>query len=504
MPKVLNIKDMQNIATHYHGKCLSGEYVENRPLMWMCKKGHTWDSLFSIVKQGGWCPTCMKEEARREEYMNRLKDFVEKKGGKCLTDNYENINTKILFECKNKHTWWSTSPSIIRQNSWCMICRRESEDVKRLEELQKIAAINKGKCLSEKYKNPDSKLKWQCQKDHIFLMTPHIAKAGHWCLECYREEIREKEFKRLQTIAEKKGGKCLSNNYKTEHSRLKWQCKEGHIWYKLACVVKSGSWCKECNRINVCENELKKIQIFAKKKGGVCLSEMYKNSYSKIKWKCDKGHLWAAQPSNVVRVNGTWCPVCSKELADQKQRLNKEEPSVEKYQLIAKKLGGELLSKKYIDSETPLRWKCGKGHIWSKAPQSIRSGVWCPVCSEENRKLKIEDLQDLAAKLEGELLTKEYAFSHIKMEWLCKRGHTWMASANNIKRGGWCPTCNNDKKKSSIEEYQKIAKSHGGLLISKEYINNVTPLEWQCKNNHKWSTTPFIIKQGSWCPFCPK
>lgn len=28
------------------------------------------------------------------------------------------------------------------------------------------------------------------------------------------------------------------------------------------------------------------------------------------------------------------------------------------------------------------------------------------------------------------------------MQWECQKGHKWMNSFNNIKRGSWCSTCN--------------------------------------------------------------
>lgn len=437
----LILNEINNIAAEYGGKCLSTEYIPTKELKWMCSKGHTWDSLYSIVKQGGWCPNCMKEEAIRQKHFDSLKAFVEKLGGKCLSDTYENSEVK---------------------------------------------------------------LKWQCQNGHIFLMTPHIVKQGHWCLECYREEIIKREFTKLQLLAKKKGGKCLSNDYKTDRSRLKWQCKEGHIWYKVVSVVRSGKWCKECKRNDACRQKLKEMKFIAEIKGGLCLSERYENNYTKLIWKCKEGHIWQAVSGNITKKNSTWCPVCSKKLVDEKQKLKRPKPSTEIYQLKAKEFGGILLSEKYIDAETPLKWQCAKGHVWEKSPQSIRSGVWCPLCSEANQKLSIEELQDIATKRNGKLLTKEYIGWAVKMEWQCEKGHIWLANSNQIKSGGWCRKCDIDKRKSSIEDYKKIAESKGGSLISTEYINNITPLEWQCKNGHSWKTKPFTVKQGSWCPVCAK
>ena len=48
-------------------------------------------------------------------------------------------------------------------------------------------------------------------------------------------------------------------------------------------------------------------------------------------------------------------------------------------------------------------------------------------------------------------------------------------------------------------------------LLSKKYVNALTPLEWQCEKGHTWTATPNNIKndsrgrgglKGNWCPDC--
>jgi hypothetical protein len=45
-------------------------------------------------------------------------------------------------------------------------------------------------------------------------------------------------------------------------------------------------------------------------RGGLCLSEQYINSKTKLKWQCSKGHVWEALPTN-VKNKGSWCPICA-------------------------------------------------------------------------------------------------------------------------------------------------------------------------------------------------
>ncbi len=57
-------------------------------------------------------------------------------------------------------------------------------------------------------------------------------------------------------------------------------------------------------------------------------------------------------------------------------------------------------------------------------------------------------------------------------------------------------------KKDNIEKFQKIAKARNGKCISKKYVNNSTPLKWECKEGHRWIARPANISRGSWCLKC--
>jgi hypothetical protein len=54
-----------------------------------------------------------------------------------------------------------------------------------------------------------------------------------------------------------------------------------------------------------------------------------------------------------------------------------------------------------------------------------------------------------------------------------------------------------------LEKLQVLAAGRGGRLISDEYVNSKTPLEWECGEGHRWQAVPDTIDNaGSWCPHC--
>ena len=112
----------------------------------------------------------------------------------------------------------------------------------------------------------------------------------------------------MQNLAKQKGGKCLSKEYVNVSTKLTWKCKEGHIWKALPVNVKKGHWCPAC--AGVVKSSIEEMQKIAESRGGKCLSREYTNNYTKLKWQCKKGHVWEAMPSAVK--SSTWCPVCAR------------------------------------------------------------------------------------------------------------------------------------------------------------------------------------------------
>ncbi len=51
----------------------------------------------------------------------------------------------------------------------------------------------------------------------------------------------------MQKIAESRGGKCFSKKYINNRTKLKWKCKEGHIWEATPSNIKRGQWCRVCS-----------------------------------------------------------------------------------------------------------------------------------------------------------------------------------------------------------------------------------------------------------------
>jgi len=170
-----------------------------------------------------------------------LKRIAKERGGTCLSHYYINSKIKYLFKCSKGHTWMSL-PNHIRNGSWCAKCAR----VKKLtiEEMQKLAHSRGGKCLSDSYITGRMNLLWECSEAHTWEATPENVKRGTWCTKCSgREKLTIEE---MQKLAHSRRGKCLSEKYINNKSKLLWECSEGHTWEAAPSSIKSGRWCKKC------------------------------------------------------------------------------------------------------------------------------------------------------------------------------------------------------------------------------------------------------------------
>jgi hypothetical protein len=97
----------------------------------------------------------------------------------------------------------------------------------------------------------------------------------------------------MRKLAREKEGKCLSTKYINSSTKLKWS--EGHSWEASPASVKYGSWCKICGYKKVASKKratIDDMKNIAHERGGKCLSDTYINSRNKLHWICSDGHVW--------------------------------------------------------------------------------------------------------------------------------------------------------------------------------------------------------------------
>jgi hypothetical protein len=569
----LTIDEMQEIARERGGQCLSEQYTNNRiKLVWRCRLGHKWQAAPGKIKQGQWCPICAVETIRQKATKYRLADMLkiaQERGGTCLSKKFVNVSTHLQWRCSDGHVW-EAKPNNILNGRWCPKCaRKKIADKQRhsIDEMIELARSRGGECLSKTYVNNRTRLEWKCSRGHRWGATPHHIILGTWCPTCADEAtgIRNRKYsiEDMQRVAHERGGECLSENFISLDRNLEWRCSKGHRWKARAYnVISKVSWCPYCSgnaRLTI--DDMRQI---AKQRHGICLSEEYINSSTKLKWQCNDKHEWEANPSKIL--GSQWCPICSIGLGERICRIffeklfdrsfpksrpkwlkNKDGNQMEldghcKSLNLAFEHQGEqhFAHKKHFHSEEAFQKRkhddltkeelCKKHEILLiKVPEiprfldvpDVKSYIidQCNKAGFDNLPQDIEAvdvhideaytsgmaeylslIKGIAEQRGGRCLSDYYAGNFVHLSFQCKEGHIWKATPANIKRGKWCPYCAGKYK--TISDMQKMAKAREGKCLSEKYVNDTTKLKWQCKKGHIWETTPGHVKGGSWCPEC--
>src|SRR3989339_104213 len=386
-----------------------------------------------------------------------------------------------------------------------------------LEEMQQIAKVRRGVCLSEEYAGSGNSLKWRCERGHEWEATPHNIKKDKWCPVC-STRIGEKICKNyFETFFQEKFPKAHPNWLKSSTGKnleLDGYCEKlklafeyqgeqhyipNHYFNKTFSLEKIKQH-DEFKKNKCSENKIILIQV------------PYHIDYEKL-------GRWIEEECKKIGLN----PLINAEKIDYRSFDVYSSKSLEEMQQIAKKFNGSCLSDAYVNGSTKLKWKCKKGHFWEAKPSDVKRGRWCPVCSVERAKYdwknqsgtasefqrdELNNLKFLAKSKNGECLSDKYVNNSTHLQWKCKKGHIWKAKPGNIKSGKWCPKCAYEYiaslRRGNISDMDEIAKRRGGKCLSDKYINVDTKLKWQCQNGHTWEAIPSSIKRGSWCPKCAR
>lgn len=208
---------------------------------------------------------------------------------------------------------------------------------------------------------------WRCAAGHEWQVAGAGVMNGTWCTVC--AGLDRKTISQAKELASQRGGWCLSDVYVNSRSGLRWKCHLGHEWTSSYKVVTRGHWCRTCGRVE--KNSLADANNAARKKGGVCLSEEYKSTHSNLRWRCAAGHEWEASYKAVAGKNDTWCVVCAKH----------KKHTLEDAQRTARERGGVCLSPSYKANDEKMRWRCARGHEWESIYSTIlHRKSWCPRC----------------------------------------------------------------------------------------------------------------------------
>jgi len=168
-----------------------------------------------------------------------VKKYIESFECKLKSKIYKNARTKLEIECKNKHIFWMRLDNF-KQGKRCAKCVGNKKFT--YKEIKEYIKLFKYRLKSKKYEGIFSKLKIECDKNHIFFMNFNDFKNGNKrCPECKKLNMSGKNHWNW------KGGVTKKNIplYNTYAHQISW-CEKVRRDFKNYLQVKcTNSNCKK-------------------------------------------------------------------------------------------------------------------------------------------------------------------------------------------------------------------------------------------------------------------
>ena len=161
-------------------------------------------------------------------------------------------------------------------------------------------------------------------------------------------------------------------DYVNNRTKIKYKCKQGHIYEQLPSIHLRGHGCPVCYG-----NKKKSSNDYyneCKSKGLDLPIEDYVNNYTKIKHRCSKcNNIYVQKPNN--HLNGHGCPKC-----------NKKQPYLAytqtEYTKLATSIANAYPIEKYMGRMTKIKHRCNNcGSIYEQLPNDLLRGHFgCHYC----------------------------------------------------------------------------------------------------------------------------
>lgn len=238
--------------------------------------------------------------------------------------------------------------------------------------------------------------------------------------------------------------------------------------------------------------KLEEIKEIAKEKGYTILNKRYFGSNSKLSFK----HIYCGYEFNkswADFVDSGNCRKCAGLFVEISDCIK-----------LGEENGFEILSKRYVSSESKLKIKhLSCGYEFKISWDNFKQRKSCPQCSKKV-KPTIMEIKNLAKKRDYKLITNKYINSKTKMEFLhLECGNKYFASWDTFKKGVGCSFCYGNSK-PSFEFVKSFSENKGFKLVTTEYRNRNSKLAFihnYCGFMFETSWASFY-GNNSGCPKC--
>lgn len=312
-------------------------------------------------------------------------------------------------------------------------------------------------------------------------------------------------FSQVKQMFKAAGFELLSTNYTSSKEPLAFRCKRcGHRGTTRLEYIKAGMGCSDCWEARRGQNQKHSLDFVREKFAAKRLelfSKAYPNSKTPLSYRCvECGYVGRLRFNDLS--NGSGCRQCGIRRRTSLQKLD-----LAAFKNHMRKRGIEVLTRDYVNSETPLELRCMKcRRLWEARPYDVRHAkVGCPRCGHkkggQSRAYTHEQVARASAKLQITLLER-YQRSQQPMRVRFERcGHSVQRSWNEIQREIGCPKCAANARTTS-KHYHAVATQFGGELLEVARTTS-RPARWRCSLGHEFPRSlASIRKLGTFCTVC--
>lgn len=438
------------------GGVFLGRKEDNRcqSLSFRCSAGHDFHLLLANFNRGTWCGTCssgLGERIVRETvetlfgapFPKARPAWLEMRPGSYLELDGFNGDIRVAFEHHGRQHYGDVAmrfPTDFRTQMQRDDFKRKlcTEQKVRLIEIPEVFGI------TPLHEVRDVVLS-ECRKHSIRIprgrrdLIPNLDKA-------YRTEPFDSVVTGIRQMTSKRNGVIVSIDPTASPTIARipvtLRCERGHEWPTTIGVIQRGHWCRRCNVLD--------RAAFV---NGTMTAEQYEERHG------------IAEPRGLkIRI--------------------------EDVKKLATACGLILESNRYVSPKIKLSFRCGFCHnlfpcSYDQLKQSEPDR--CPACARARgglaRRHRLEDLQQLARKHGGYLLSRSYEGVFLPLRWWCAECQdSFIVPADSVVQGGWCPSCSRRRgaKKQSATKRSRTSARH--LAAIKK---NVLRMHWTVASDLK-------------------
>ena len=402
--------------------------------------------------QRSWCPYCAGCAPLDEaELTGRISSLAEQKGGSLvdlcrLSRRAGKSEWRAVLRCAADHTWEARVSHLLK-GVWCPTCNmpgtREKVCRQVLEHLLGVAfpkrrpdwlKTSKGRKAELDGYNEGLSLAFEYHGQQHYIHVPFFHSGGKSLAQRMEDDRLKREACDAKSITLLEVSIDIPLSDLQDHLVDQIATRRPDL-LSLLLPEKLDVGTARTGR----DNDLRENQQIARSRGGSCLSATYIDNNRRMEWECSEGHPWFASTSS-VKHGGSWCPQCNlKRISESKTT------PVEEVESLCQSLSLRLHATEKHAKRLHYLVSCSNGHSWLTDLSRLKDGRGCQKCSArragDRLKLTLEQVQADAAARGGHLLSQRYQRSGVRLLWECGAGHRWLANANSVRRGSWCPIC---------------------------------------------------------------